>query len=242
MHDTHCHLDLYEDPLEVALATERQRITTIAVTNLPSAYYDAKPHMQRFQHLKLAVGLHPLMAQHHSAHERSLFRRALKETIYVGEVGLDFSKQGISSKTKQLESFEFVLQSLIEKPYFVTLHSRRAESTVLELLKRHNIRPVIFHWYSGPLNVLEAIVEDGHYLSVNIAMIQSKNGQKIIGRIPPNRILTETDGPFIKLSGQPVQPQDVRNIHHYLAQLWIESMDKVSMRLESNLIDYLKRT
>ena len=142
MHDTHCHLDLYENPLEVAMATERQHITTIAVTNLPSAYYDAKPHMQRFQYLKLAVGLHPLMAQHHSPHEKTLFRRALKETKYVGEVGLDFSKQGISSRTKQLESFEFVLQALSESPSLVTLHSRRAESTVLELLKRYSVCPV----------------------------------------------------------------------------------------------------
>ncbi len=241
MHDTHCHLDLYEDPNAVAIVAERQHITTIAVTNLPSAYYEAKPHMGRFRHLKLAVGLHPLMALHHSPHEKSLFRRAVLETEFVGEVGLDFSKQGLATKAEQLVSFEYVLQLLQENIRFVTLHSRQAESAVLDLLKRYNVRPVIFHWYSGPLKVLDSIVEDGHYLSVNTAMTESKHGQSIITRLPYDRILTETDGPFIKFLGNPAQPPHVQNIHNYLSQLWGQSPHMVSIQLENNLLDYLKK-
>ena len=133
MHDTHCHLDLYPDPYQVALATENAGITTIAVTNLPSAYFAAKPHMHRFRSLKLAVGLHPLLAQEHTRQQKQLFQDGIHETRFVGEVGLDFSRQGIETKDKQLESFQFILELLHNTKRFITLHSRRAETSVIEL-------------------------------------------------------------------------------------------------------------
>ena len=240
MHDTHCHLDLYPDPYQVALTTEKAEVTTVAVTNLPSAYFAAKLHMRRFRSLRLAVGLHPLLANEHSSQEKQLFRDALRETRYVGEVGLDFSKHGIETKEKQLESFQFVLAQLQNAKRFVTLHSRRAESTVLELLTEYQISPVVFHWYSGSVKIADAAVAAGHYFSVNTSMIQSKNGQKIIKRIPKKRLLTETDGPFIKINRKPVVPTDVYHIHNYLSALWEDDPHRVKSHLEKNLVCYLK--
>ena len=240
MHDTHCHLDLYPDPYEVAIATEQSGITTIAVTNLPSAYYAAKPHMSSFHHLKLAIGLHPLAALKHTPQEKESFQRAFSETQYVGEVGLDFSKQGISTKERQLDSFRFVLELLQHESKFVTLHSRRAESTVLDLLTSFGVGPTVFHWYSGSLTVLDKIINAGHYLSINTAMIHSKNGQRIINRIPKHRLLTETDGPFIKVQGKAAMPANVEFIHRYLAEVWGASEKAVEAQAEENLIQCLE--
>ena len=235
IHDTHCHLDLYHDPYKVALATEAAQIATVAVTNLPSAYFAAKPHMSRFSSLKLAVGLHPLLASDHSAQERQLFKVALQETFFVGEIGLDFSRHGIETKEKQLESFQFVLKYLHGIKRFITLHSRGAENSVLNLLTQYQIETVIFHWYSGSVRTVDAILTAGHYFSINTSMIKSANGQKLIMHIPKERILTETDGPFIKVANKPAVPADVRYVHDYLSKAWKCDLMSVQDQLNKNL-------
>jgi len=241
MHDTHCHLDLYKDPLSIATSAERSGIFTIAVTNLPSAYYAAKPHMGGFRHLKLALGLHPLLATHHTRQEKRLFRRAATETDYIGEVGLDLSQKGADTKVKQITSFRFVLDLLRGQHKIITVHSRRAEFTALKLLAEFDIGPVIFHWYSGPLTVLDQVVEKGHYFSINSAMINSNNGQRVATRIPRDHLLTETDGPFVTLEKRPAIPADVSLVHEFLSQHWQEPTAHVADRLSHNLIDYIER-
>lgn len=237
MHDAHCHIDLYPDPYEIAIFTEQQRVATIAVTNLPSAYYAAELHMQQFNYLKLAVGMHPLLVQNHTAKEKQLFQQAFWETHYIGEIGLDFSRQGVN-KAQQIESLKFVLSLLQQERRFVTLHSRGAEAITLQLLNEYNIQPVIFHWYSGPLKLLDNIIENGHYFSVNAAMIHSKNGQCIIGRIPTERLLAESDGPFVKVNSHPVVPCDVRLVSEYLADHWSIPCDTAVERLDRNFTTY----
>jgi len=242
MHDTHCHLDLYADPYQVALDTEKSGITTIAVTNLPSAYFDAKPHMRRFRMLRLAIGLHPLLAERHTVQEKDLFRTGIRETRFVGEIGLDFSRHGINTKELQLDSFRFVLSLLQEGNRFVTLHSRGAENVVLDLLGEYEVGPVVFHWYSGLLKTLQDIVDAGHYFSINTSMIRTENGTRIIGRIPRERILTETDGPFIKIGKSPAIPSDVNIILNYLSESWGLSRVEVEHLLERNLLESLKQS
>lgn len=242
MHDTHCHLDLYPNPYQVALDTEKAGILTIAVTNLPSAYFAAKPHMRRFRSLKLAIGLHPLLANEHSTQEKQLFQDGLKETRFVGEVGLDFSKHGIETKERQLESFRFVLSNLKKTNCFVTIHSRQAEATVFQLLTEFQVSPVVFHWYSGPEQIIDKIAEAGHFFSINTAMLMSKKGQKIANRIPKERLLTETDGPFVKIKKRTVVPDDVVIVHKYFSDLWNCRLKDVTSLLDKNFIQYLRLT
>lgn len=220
MIDAHCHLDLYSQPTRIADRANRLQVLTVMVTNLPSAFEKAGPHVAQFDHIRLALGLHPLMAEHHLS-ERKRFLELVDRTSYIGEVGLDFSNSGKETKHLQIESFRFVLSAIGIRPKFISIHSRRAESAILEILDEMQYRsPLVFHWYSGPLNVLEKAVERGHYFSVNPAMTQSSTGQKIINRIPPERLLTETDGPFVKLRGRIIEPPDVRDVEKYLSNLW----------------------
>lgn len=241
MHDLHCHLDLYEDPGSTAVSTERSGVFTIAVTNLPSNYYSAKPHIRGFNQLKLAVGLHPLLAKHHSQEEKKLFQRAVSETDYIGEVGLDFSPQSLASEKLQLESFRFILQVLQGRRKVISIHSRRADLSVVELLSEFEIGPVVFHWFSGSVTALDEIARKGHFFSINTAMINSEKGQHIVQRIPKERLLTETDGPFVTIGKRPALPADVLTIHQWLAETWQESTKDVGEKLARNLAAHLDR-
>ena len=82
----------------------------------------------------------------------------------------------------------------------MSVHSRKAENEVLDILKKHSVKNVIFHWYTGPLGLIEDIVNAGYYFSINEAMTKTISGKKIIDKIPQNRILTETDFPYNKQS------------------------------------------
>lgn len=233
MFDAHCHIDLFDNPHEVAYKAEKADIKTIAVTNLPSHFEVGYPHIKNYKRIRLALGLHPLMASSHKK-ELAKFKRLLDTTSYIGEIGLDFSRRNINTKQIQIDSFEFILNAIKERPRFITIHSRKAEKTVLELLNKHQTCPVVFHWYNGPLSLIDDIVKAGHYFSINPAMTLSKSGQKVINKIAKDRILTETDGPFVQVAGKPAEPFDVSNVLKNLAECWNTSVNDVEKQVEAN--------
>ena len=238
MLDTHCHIDLYPYPLAIVKEVERLGILTIAVTNLPSHFEMGLPHLRGFRQIRPALGLHPLMAEHHER-ERKKFKQIFSKTSYIGEIGLDFSKVGRDTKDIQIESLRFVFKQIQDRPRFVSLHSRGAESKVLELLEEFNIQSAIFHWYSGSLTVLDQAVQSGHYFSINPAMIRSKKGRNIIDCIPVNRILTESDGPHIQLRNQPVKPTDIKSVLEVLGDIWRISFEECKAQVMSNFMELI---
>ena len=98
------------------------------------------------------------------------------------------------------DKIDNVIEIIKDKNKIVSVHSRKAEKEVFELLQEYRIKNAIFHWYSGPLSLIEEIINAGYYFSINEAMTTSISGRKIISKIPLNRILTETDAPLNKHS------------------------------------------
>jgi TatD DNase family protein len=235
MIDTHCHLDLYAQPTIVAKEAQRAGVLTIAVTNVPSAFDEAYAHVRPLTNVRLALGLHPLAAeQHHS--ERKRFKELINRTSYIGEVGLDFSQAGFATRDIQIESFKFVLEAIRNVPKFLTVHSRRAESQIIDLLDEWDRSPVVFHWYSGSLTTLRRVLSRGHFLSVNPAMLVSPNGNKIIEALPPERVLSETDGPFVRVGNRPAFPSDVQLVETNLATRWAMKELEVRAQIRRNFL------
>lgn len=197
MIDTHCHFDLMDNPIKYIENNERDKIRTIGMTNLPSHFMQGIPHVQKYKYIRLALGMHPLLSENHKE-EYELFKKSIEKTSYIGEVGLDFSKEGRGNKELQIHSFEYVLDLIKTKNKILSIHSRQAESLVLDMLNRKSIPNAIFHWYTGTQGVLDKIIDSGYYISINSAMINTVKGQSIIESIPLGNILTETDSPFIK--------------------------------------------
>ncbi len=233
MIDTHCHIDLYADPLKIANESERLGIITIGMTNLPSHFEMGYLHLLSFKCVRLALGMHPLYANQHER-EINSFVSNLSKTSYIGEIGLDYSREGISTKELQLNSLRRILKEISGKKKILSLHSRKAEKDVLDLLIANNIQNAIFHWYSGPLSLIEKIINAGYYFSINPAMIKSKSAQEIIKQIPLNKILTESDGPFIDIQMKPVEPKDMVLVCQYLSNIWNKSLIETEFIISSN--------
>ncbi len=238
--DYHCHFDMFENPLQVIKECERQKIITIGMSNLPSHFEMGLPHIKNFKYIRMALGLHPLLAQKHHG-ELLKFKKNVEKTSYIGEIGLDFSKEGIATKEIQIKSFEFVLETIKTKNKIVSLHSRRAEKEVLELLRKHRIENVIFHWYSGGLTVLRQILESGYYFSINPSMIKSKSGQKLISEIPLDKILTETDSPYTMIGRRKTKPSDVKIVINYLAESNGLTAANVENKIHSNFKNLINK-
>jgi TatD DNase family protein len=238
--DTHCHFDLYPNPTEFISKSEKSGIITIGMTNLPSHFKLGYPHIRNLKKTRLALGLHPLMASSHSS-ELPLFIKYVDFTSYIGEIGLDFSKDGIATKDIQIDSFEKVLQAVSNKQKILSIHSRGAEKVVLQMLQEYKIENVIFHWYTGGLKLIDEIVSTGYYFSINTAMIKSANGQKIISRIPKEFILTESDGPFIKHNNRIVESSDIAIVINYLNKMFKSSqMEKQLFENYMKLVHNIK--
>lgn len=226
MIDAHCHFDLAKYPEKYILGNENKRIITIGMTNLPSHFLMGINHVRDYRYIRLALGLHPLMANEHIK-EYSKFKQHINDTSYIGEVGLDFSMEGLATKEIQIKSFEFVLDCVRNKSKILSLHSRRAETHTLDMLIENKIENAIFHWYSGSIPTLKKIIDSGFYFSINSAMVHSTNGKKIISAIPPQFILTETDFPFIENNSIPI-------VHEMLSHLWNISVLEVEQIITSN--------
>ncbi len=238
MLDTHCHLDRYRDTHRVAIEAARRGVFTIAVTNLPSHFRGGMSHVRRLARVRLALGLHPLAAAEHGR-EIADFETCYAATSFIGEVGLDYSSEGVASKRRQMESFRFVARLAGTSPRVVSLHSRGAEEDVLSVLDQFGVKHAIFHWYSGSLKTLEEVIRAGHLLSINPAMTRSAKGREIIALLPRTQVLSETDGPYVRVGGVPAKPWHVALVEQYLGRVWELPSDQTRQQLWANFVNLL---
>lgn len=219
--DTHCHFDMMPNPEAYISQKEKQGDIVIGMTNLPSHFQLGRPHLKSFKRIRLALGFHPLLVAEH-INELSLFKKYVRNTSYIGEIGLDFSKEGVLSREVQVSVLREILNELKGGKKVISVHSRGAEKELFGLLCEYDIQNVIFHWYSGSIDLIPSILSEGYYFSVNEAMTVSKNGRAIVEKITKDRILTETDAPFNTkvdirkaLANMQMTEEEVRN--NYLA-------------------------
>jgi TatD DNase family protein len=235
----HCHLDRYGDPRKVAGEAARAGVTIVAVTNLPSHFLLGKEPASMLKNVRLSLGLHPLLAPH-SQREMDLFAQLVPTTSYIGEVGLDFSRVGLKTKEEQISSFEFVLEQVRGKGKIISIHSRAAEEDVLSRLKESSISAATFHWFSGKEDILRKILEAGHFLSVNIAMLKSERTRALLVDVPQSSCLLETDGPHTMTGRQQSRPAHVHHVVAELSALWGKPIEEVQERTQRNFMRMLR--
>lgn len=214
--DVHCHLNFFEKAGDIALKCEKTKTHTIYVTTLPSQFDESYQYIKGLTYVYPSLGFHCLEQNYNLDKEKKIFLEHVNNTKYIGEIGLDFSKKAVKSKENQRELFEFVLQNINSNESILNIHSSSAEDEVLDMLVKYNVKKAIFHWYSGKITTLKSILDYGYYFSINENMCKSKKGQNIISKIPKNKILVETDAPFIRN----VLPYNNQYVYDYLSRYW----------------------
>jgi len=214
--DTHCHINFFQNAGDIAIECEKRKVHTIYVTTLPSQFDETFKYVKSLKYVYPSLGFHCLESDYNLDKEKKLFLKNLDQTKYIGEVGLDFSKRAIKSQDEQIELFEFILKNININEHILNIHSSYAEEKALEMIVKYGVIKAIFHWYSGKIGILNKILEHGYYFSINEAMCKSKKGQNIIAKLRKDRVLVETDAPFIG----DVLPYKNLNVYIYLSRLW----------------------
>ncbi|MGM5049527.1 Qat anti-phage system TatD family nuclease QatD [Tardiphaga sp. 604_B6_N1_1] len=242
MIDFHCHLDLFENPQEVAAACEEAGIYVLSVTTTPKAWTKTAALAKGRRHIRTALGLHPELA-HERYNEVSLLERLLDETRYVGEIGLDGSPAHRPHAEIQLKVFDRILACSQDRGGRIfTIHSRRAADAVLDSLRKHKCgQTAVLHWFSGSQSQLKSAISLDCWFSVGPAMLRSEKGRALAALMPRDRILTETDGPFARSGKRPLTPADVQVAAIELASLWSVTEAEAEARIRTNLRDLLSR-
>jgi TatD DNase family protein len=167
-----------------------------------------------------ALGIHPGNIQEKQIEQTIDFIRAhLPQAHAVGEIGLDFWYQWVkkdeAKKHVQKDVFRRQLELAKEFNLPVIVHSRGAWRTCFEMVKEIGVSQGVFHWYSGPLDVLAEILDMGFYISATPSLAYSPEAQNAVRQAPVERILVETDTPvYYKLDGpeplaHPLRPKEM---------------------------------
>ena len=157
----------------------------------------------RYPFLYSTAGVHPHAASAFDKHSLTCLRYLLDQpqVVAVGETGLDFNRN-FSTKEQQIYAFEQQLELAIETNMPVFLHEREAFETqyrILEPLTKH-LKDAVVHCFTGNQHALEAYLQLGFYIGITGWICDERRGQElqsIIDIIPNNRLLIETDSPYL---------------------------------------------
>lgn len=236
MIDFHCHLDLYPNPLAVRDECVRRGLYVFSVTTTPSAWKGTCALTADAQRIWTGLGLHPQLA-HERKCELQLFDSLVQDVRYVGEIGLDGGPEYRQYWNDQVMVFDHVLNECREAGGRVmSIHSRCASKAVIDRLEGspESGTPVL-HWFSGSLRDLDRAVDLGCWFSVGPAMLRTEKGRNLAVRMPRQRILTESDGPFAQVNGRSMWPWEVSDAVDQLAEIWSASPVDVEKTLRQNL-------
>lgn len=236
--DMHCHLDLQADHAGLIAECDRERVATLAVTTTPKAWRRNRALAAGSRHVRAALGLHPQLVAERAG-ELALLEAYMPEARYVGEVGLDAGPRFRGSLEAQERAFERVLRGCAEQGgKILSVHSVRAVGRTLRQIERH-LPPergrVVLHWFTGTASEARRAVELGCYFSVNAAMLEVPRGRALVAGLPIGRLLTETDGPFVRIGGTPARPRDVAATISMLASIRGTSARETQAAVLNNL-------
>ena len=234
--DFHCHLDLYRNPRSVAEEANARRVAVLSVTTTPSAFRGTLALADGLPLIRTALGLHPELAAERE-HELPLFDQMLGATRYVGEVGLDGNSRFASSRAAQQRVFAHVLRACAEAGgRIISVHSRQAAGKAVQSITQAGpIGAPVLHWFTGSLKQADAALEAGCWFSIGAPMLRSEKGRTLVDHLPPERLLTETDGPFTSVGEHVAHPWHVREATLGLGHLWGRPEAEVEQQLRSNL-------
>jgi TatD DNase family protein len=250
--DSHCHLDDYEDLPEILANAKSAGVDTLLAIGIgdgPETMHRAldlaNQHSQSEPRVFATVGIHPQEAHQATPANLEKLEKLVADPrcIAVGEIGLDYYHLGNPDIPTQHAAFIAQLQIAAAARKPITIHCRTSELAVqaakakyepadawedlLALLAEHwtpHNLPGIMHCFSGNEEQAERSLAIGFYLSFagNLTYPKSTTIQQVARTAPADRILVETDAPFltpIPLRGQRNEPGHVALTANYLAEL-----------------------
>ena len=196
--DSHCHIGLVKNSSNYAKCLTKFRAISYGV--IPSKFEFEKT--LKNENIYVGIGFHPLEVIKYSdtSKELEFFKNNIENTQFIGEIGLDFSKNNEKHKDIQIYVFKEICKCLSKwKNKIISIHSVNASKYILDILtstKADKNNTIIFHWFSDSCKYLNDAKDRGYLFSVGPRMVQSRRGFEYARQIPESKLLIETDLPW----------------------------------------------
>ncbi|MCD6055439.1 MAG: hydrolase, TatD family [Gammaproteobacteria bacterium] len=255
--DSHCHLhmldlNLFDGSIEKVLENARANqvghflCVSVNVKELPQVLAIAN----RFEAVKASVGVHP--NEQDDDHEVSVSELVKlshhPKVVAIGETGLDYYRSE-GDLSWQRDRFRCHIRAAIEVNKPVIIHTRDAREDTLKIMQEENIDKVggVMHCFTEDKATAEKAMAMGFYISFS-GIVTFKNAtalQELAKVIPLERMLIETDSPYLAPMphrGEPNQPAYVYHVAEYLAHLKGVSLDTLAQHTTHNYLSLFKIT
>ncbi len=247
MTDTHTHLT--EEPLfshlNAALARAREAgVEKFIIPGYnPESWRRAREIAKRYAGVFFAAGLHPLFINEENFPDLKI-EIENKKCVAVGEIGLDYYKDDFN-KNAQIEIFEKQMQLAREKNMPVIFHCRKAYDDLLAVCKNFSEIKGVLHSCSCSSEQVKPFLKLGYFVSFSgtVTRKNSRKAKKIAASVPLEKIILETDSPFIGTAEHPVpsvEPSHLPEIISAIAEIRGEPPEKIKAVAEKNAENLFK--
>jgi TatD DNase family protein len=240
MIDSHCHLD--HEPLLQNIDEVIKRSKDIGIEKLLTICTT----FESFEKIKLLIkkdmmiygtyGIHPHETEVNIVNKDTIIKSIMTDPkiIGVGETGLDFFYTH-SNKERQIDSFKAHIEASIELKKPIIIHSRNAEDETYKLLNsyKNDQLKILMHCFTGSLEFSKKLLELGAFFSASgiITFKNSADLQSTFKTIPLDRLLVETDSPFlapIPMRGKKNEPSFIKYTVEKLATIKDKTFDQMN--------------
>ena len=244
--DTHAHLQ--KEALKDSLENILNRAQAAGVTTIMCIGYDrasseeAVQLAQKYPQIYAVVGVHPHDAKEldEDTLERLYQLGREPKVVAIGEIGLDFYRD-LSPRDVQRQAFSQQIKLAQELGKPIVVHDRDAHQEVLDTIRQEKAgsNGGIMHCYSGHLPLAIDLMKEGFYISI-AGPVSYKNARKtkeVAARIPLERLLIETDCPYLTpepLRGKPNEPANVVYVAQTIAQLRRKPVEEIAYLTSRN--------
>ena len=234
--DIHCHVDKYTNPFYILSKAKYENVKIISVANNPHSSRITFNLSNYFDSIIPSAGFHPLEVPKFDAIENNLSNlfKYMDRTQFIGEIGLDhYFEKDKNNFPSQKKVFGKILEHYRGKNKIFNVHSKGAETDVLEMLEQFEAKKVILHWFAGEKDLLSRIIENQFYVSINRAIKYSKKIKNMVNKLPRDLILTESDGPE-KYRNHQHSPFDIPEVLLEISKIWGISKEETQLQILDN--------
>jgi TatD DNase family protein len=239
--DSHCHLDFPEFAPELDAVMERARAagvkTCVSIGTTLAKFPQVRAVAERFADVWCSVGVHPHEAKIELLNDPALLLEAAKhpKVVGIGESGLDYYYEH-SPREEQRTNFRTHIAASRETGLPLIVHTRDADDETVDILRDEigkGAFPGLIHCFTGSQKLADKAVELGFCISVS-GIATFKNSQAlrdVIKTVPLDRLLVETDAPFlapVPYRGKRNEPAFVASTAAMLAELKGVSKDDIA--------------
>ncbi len=248
MIDTHCHLDMLKTEEDLKDSIEKvDYLLTIGCDK--EEIKKAIELANKYDNIFASIGYHPYDVNDITDEDlEELKELAQKEekVIAIGECGLDYYRD-YTPKDKQKYFFEKQIKIAKELNLPLIVHSREAPRDTEKILEKYAPYPAsgIIHCFGGDMQMMEKCVDMGFYISFagNVTYPKAENLRQVLKKVPLDRLLLETDSPFLapqKKRGKPNKPSYIYYTRDFVASLLGISPEELEKITDENAKRLLK--